>query len=205
MARHSSAWRACGRSRFFISDAVKPGQPVDGEIDHRGLALRREIAAERAGDVDQAKLVPETLARIAAVCVSVDFCKTRSSLSRPKGLPISSKRNVVVAAERQAAERVDLLMAEVRIEFEPAGGDDVGRHGDDRGAGIDGAPGRLHRDPASGVDRTLPALPAESLRPWPSVASERAKTLLAERRRIALGERAQNRGLDTCARSLAQV
>jgi len=93
---------------------------------------------------------------------------------------------VVVAAERHPAERVDLVVAEVGGKAQAAGRDDIGRNGDNRGAGINGALCGLDRDPAPGIDRLRRRcqLHREALG---ERCEQRTKTLLAERGRVALG------------------
>ena len=97
---------------------------------------------------------------------------------------------MVVAAERHPAERIDLMVAELGIKPQPARGDDIGRHGDDGEAGADRTLRRLDADAAMRLDRLgrRRQLYRQSLR---QSGQQRAKALLAERRRIAfrrLGE-----------------
>ena len=47
------ARRFFAADRFLHFSAIKPGQSFAGEIEHRGVALSREIAAESAGDIDE--------------------------------------------------------------------------------------------------------------------------------------------------------
>ena len=84
------------------------------------------------------------------------------------------------------------MMAELRAELEPARGDDIGRHGDDGGARVDRAFGGFHRDAASGVDHRCRRRQV-NIEALAERGDQRAESLLAEGRSIALGERAQSR------------
>ena len=147
--------------------------------------------------------MPDTLASSAAVCVSVDFCEHQIVAFEAQRIAAKLERDVVVAAERHAAERVDLMMAEIRTELEAAGGDDIGRHGDDGGARVDRAFGGFHRDAASGVDHCCRCRQV-NIEALAERGDQRAESLLAEGRSIALADVAKSND-DTCGKSLAQV
>ena len=79
------------------------------------------------------------LASSAAVRGPFDFSNTSSSLRRPSGLPGSSSVDVIVAAELEPLDGVELALRQVGREPELAGGEHIGRRRDDGGARIDRA------------------------------------------------------------------
>ena len=100
--------------RLFHVGAVKPRQPFAGEIDHGGFALRREIAAERAGDFDQAKRRAGDVGEDRGG-VRVDrFLEHQIVAFEAERIADEFERDVVVAAERELAEGVESAAAAVR-------------------------------------------------------------------------------------------
>ena len=100
--------------RLLHVRAVKAREPVGGEIDHRGFAVRREFAAEFPATSIRQSCVPETLARIAAVCASAGLLEHEIVALEPERIAGEFERDVIVAAERKLAERFELALARVR-------------------------------------------------------------------------------------------
>src|SRR5262249_19862484 len=91
------------------------------------------------------------------------------------------ERDAVIAAERQSGEQV----ATIRADLERARGDDIGRHGDDRGRGRNRTAGGFYRHAAPAVDRSRRRRELDRP-PLGQGGKQRAEAWLAERRAAAL-------------------
>ena len=103
--------RAADRLLHFR--AIKTREPFGREIDHGGFALRRQIAAERARDIDDAERRAGDVGKDCRGVRVGRFLENQIVAFEPQRIAVKLERNVVVAAERHPAERVDLVMAKV--------------------------------------------------------------------------------------------
>ena len=108
--------------------------PLPGEGDHRCLALRREIAAERAGDVDRAERGAADIGVEQGGARRVALLDQDVVAGKPERIAGQLQRDVIVAAEAEFCGRIDHALGNFGGELDVAGGQHIGRHRDDGGA-----------------------------------------------------------------------
>ena len=126
--------------RFLHFRAVEAGKPFGGEIDHGGFALRGQFAAERAGHFDQAKVRAGDIGENRCSVRIGRFLEHQIVALEAERIAGEFERDVVVAAERQLGECVEMPFRKFRREFDRARRDHIGRHRDDGGPRGDRAP-----------------------------------------------------------------
>ena len=129
--------------RLFHIVAVELGQPIRREIDHGSLAIGGELAAETAADFDQAKVRARNIGENGRCARTGRFLEHQFVSLEAEGIAGEFKRNVVVAAEREFAERVSLSLGKLGRELDGAGCKNVGRYRDDHGVCRDRAARRF--------------------------------------------------------------
>ena len=164
-------------------------------------------------------VVPDTLAKIEAVRGAVALLEHELVGPQPERIAGQLERDVVVAAELELGGGIELALGQVGRELDLAGGQHVGRHRDDGGAGVDAAARGLDLDaaaarrPVDARDRRRraatgkPAASFASSAPKPcrqnastSRSAERAKSSAEISRKVlAAAERAEHE-LDRSAR-----
>ena len=111
---------------LFHIVAVELGQPIRCEIDHGSLTIGGELAAETAADFDQAKVRARNIGENGRCARTGRFLEHQFVSLEAEGIAGEFKRNVVVAAEREFAERVSLSFGKLGREFDGAGCKNVG-------------------------------------------------------------------------------
>ena len=116
------------------------------------------------------------------------------------------ERDVIVAAERELADGVELALGQVGLELDLAGGEHVGRRGDDDGAGADAALRGLDLDAVAAAPFDPRHRRGELHRQAVGeLGEQRAEALPAERVGVALDRRGRNRRPRPPLRSLPQA
>ena len=85
--------------------AVESAEPGEGEVDHRGLALRGQFAAERAADVDHADRAAQHVAEDRRGAAAFGFLEDDFVGPQPQRVAGKLERNMVVAAELEPRSR----------------------------------------------------------------------------------------------------
>src|SRR5262249_35283289 len=127
----------------------RPAEPFDGKIEHRSFALCREIAAESAGNIDETERCAADIGENRSGVVVARFLENQIVAFESQRIAEKLERDAIIAAERQSGEQV----ATIRADLERARGNDIGRHGDDRGRGRNRAARGSYRHAAPAVDR----------------------------------------------------
>src|SRR5207245_1972289 len=104
--------------------AVESGNPADGEIDHRRLALGGKVAAEISGHVDHAHRRAGNVCENCSSLLVLALLEDELIGSQTEGISGQLHRHVIVAPELELVGGIEMTLGQIELDL--AGEENIG-------------------------------------------------------------------------------